>query len=97
MCVCEVDDCFKHLMIPGTYECPSGWTTEYSGWLMTGHFNHPGASTFVCVDFDAEVVAGEAANNDGAHLYHVQVACPTGIQCPPYEQDREVSCVVCTK
>ena len=64
---------------------------------MTGHYAHLGASTFVCVDFNAEVVPGEAANNDGALLYHVQVDCPYGIQCPPYDQRREVSCVVCTK
>ena len=42
---------------------------------MTGHFNYLGASTFVCVDFNAEVVPGEAANDDGALLYHVQVSC----------------------
>ena len=29
--VCEVDDRLKHLMMPGTYKCPSGWTTEYFG------------------------------------------------------------------
>ena len=85
------------IMIPGTYECPSGWTTEYFGWLMTGHFNYHGASTFVCVDFNAEVVPGEAANDDGALLDHVQVSCQHGMQCPPYDQRREVSCVVCTK
>ena len=95
--VCEVDNRSKHLMIPGTYECPSGWTTEYFGWLMTGHYNHPGASTFVCIDFDAELVEEQVANNNGALLYHVQVACAYGMQCPPYEQIREVSCVVCTK
>ena len=95
--VCEVDNRFKHLMIPGTYECPSGWTTEYFGWLMTGHYNQPGASTLVCVDFDAEAVPGEVGKGDGARLYHVQAACQTGIECPPYDFRREMSCVVCTK
>ena len=95
--VCEVDTRSKHLMIPGTYKCPEGWTTEYFGWLMTDHFNHPGASTFMCVDVSAEVIPGEARNTDGALLYHVQAACAYGIPCPPYDQRREVSCVVCTK
>ena len=95
--VCEVMTRSKHLMIPGTYECPKGWTTEYFGWLMTSANSNYGSSTFVCVDFNAEKVPGEAANNDGALLYHVQVDCEYGIQCPPYDQKREVSCVVCTK
>ena len=95
--VCEVMTRSKHLMIPGTYECPSGWTTEYFGWLMTSYFRNHGASTFVCVDFNAGVVPGEAANDNGALLYHVQTACSYGIQCPPYDRRKEVSCVVCTK
>ena len=95
--VCEVMTRSKHLMIPGTYECPKGWTTEYFGWLMTGNERNFGASTFVCVDFNAGLVPGEVANDNGALLYHVQVACAYGMQCPPYEQTREVSCVVCTK
>ena len=95
--VCDVDDRSRHLMIPGTYKCPSGWTTEYFGWLMTGHNNNPGRSTFVCVDFNAEFIPDEAKDDIGAHLYHVQAYCPSDIECPPYDQKKEVSCVVCTK
>ena len=64
---------------------------------MTGHNNNPGASTFVCVDFDAEFIPDEANDDIGAHLYHVQAYCPSDIECPPYDQEKEVSCVVCTK
>ena len=36
MCaVWEVSGGSKHLMVPGTYQCPTGWTQEYSGWLMS--------------------------------------------------------------
>ena len=33
--VCEVSTRSKHLMVPGTYQCPTGWTQEYSGWLTS--------------------------------------------------------------
>ena len=63
--VCEVSTRSKHIMVPGTYECPSGWLVEYSGWLMTGHYGHKGRHEFVCLDKDPETVPGEA-NNDSS-------------------------------
>ncbi len=50
----------------------------------------------ICVDKDQVSVPGTAANQDGALLYHVEVACP-GIQCPPYDPAKELNCVVCSK
>jgi hypothetical protein len=94
--VCHVSTRSTQIMVPGTYECPSGWSPEYSGWLMAEHHGHK-RNMFTCVDKDAEIVPGQGANNDGNLLYHVEADCGTGLPCPPYDQRREMSCVVCTK
>ena len=44
-------------MIPAWRHCPSQWTLEYTGYLMTEHYNHNSA-TYECVDKDAEAVPG---------------------------------------
>ena len=95
--VCHVSTRSSQIMVPGTYQCPSGWTPEYSGWLMGGHHAHKGRNMFTCIDKDAEVVPGEQAGNDGNLFYHVEVDCDVGIPCPPYDANKEMSCVVCTK
>ena len=50
--VCYVASRETVLMIPGTYICPSNWTREYYGYLMTErtHVAHKGRTTFECVD-----------------------------------------------
>ena len=40
----------SQIMIPGTNKCPSGWTREYKGHLMTSHYNHAHSSDYVCTD-----------------------------------------------
>ena len=95
--VCHVSTRSSQIMVPGTYKCPSGWTTEYSGWLMAAHHGHKGRNMFTCIDKDAEVVPGQGADNNGNLFYHVEANCGTGFPCPPYDQRREMSCVVCTK
>ena len=95
--VCHVSTRSSQIMVPGTYQCPSGWTSEYSGWLMADHYNHKGRNMFTCIDKDAEVIPGQQANNNGNLFYHIEVDCSTGIPCPPYDARKEMSCVVCTK
>ena len=95
--VCEVMTRSKHLMIPGTYECPSGWTTEYSGWLVSEYRGHKGRTMYVCLDKYPETVDGEQRDTNGALMYHVEVECNRGLPCPPYDDRKELSCVVCTK
>lgn len=52
---------------------------------------------FECMDHSPESLPGTAANIDGALFYHVEVKCTHGIPCPPYDAQKEVTCVVCTK
>ena len=82
-------------MIPAKTQCPSSWTLEYVGFLMTERYNHQ-RSVFNCVDKDAVSIPGEIANTNGALFYHVEATC-NGILCPPYDTQRELTCAVCTK
>ncbi|KXJ27293.1 Short-chain collagen C4 [Exaiptasia diaphana] len=84
------------LMIPATYKCPSGWTREYYGYLMTEHHGHKNNRAYICVDKDAEAVSGSKPSHNGALLYPVSGHCGS-LPCRPYRQDLELTCVVCTK
>ena len=82
--------------IPARLSCPSSWTREYYGYLMAN--SHGGYRTmFECIDQNPESVPGSLANTQGAFVHHVEVKCNDGIPCPPYNTQKEVTCVVCTK
>ena len=53
-------------------------------------------SMFECVDKNAQAIPGGAKNTDSALFYHVEIKC-VGLLCPPYDEQRELACVVCTK
>jgi len=96
--VCYVRSRGSQVMIPGTNKCPSGWTREYYGYLMTSHYDHAHPSEFVCVDVDAEVLPGSHRDTDGALLYVVEGNCGHAtLPCKPYIHGYELTCVVCTK
>ena len=48
--VCFVKSRGAMLMMPARNDCPSGWTEEYHGYLMTEHWNSPKQTDFICVD-----------------------------------------------
>ena len=93
--VCEVPRATQ-LMIPGRTSCPSGWTLEYNGYLMSHHFTD-NASDWLCIDATPEQ-RGTADVFGGHLLYPTEVECGA-LPCAPdaYVQDREVTCAVCTK
>ena len=87
----------KLFMLPARDECPTTWTLEYSGYLMTTHYAGSHYRTmYECVDKDPESISGSAANINGAVFYHVEATC-TGIPCGPYDTEKELTCAVCTK
>ena len=98
--VCYVSSRSNVVMIPAKSICPSSWTREYHGYLMTEWKGVPpnirGRTMFECVDKDQESVPGGAGNEDGVLFYHVEASC-TGLPCPPYNEEQELNCVVCTK
>ncbi|XP_068731429.1 short-chain collagen C4-like [Montipora capricornis] len=84
------------LMMPARNDCPSGWTKEYHGYLMTAYHGDKHSSDFICVDGDPEYVPGSGANKNGALLYPVEGVCGS-LPCLPYVSGRELTCAVCTK
>ena len=94
--VCFVESRGSMLMMPARNDCPSGWTEEYHGYLMTAYYNQKNQKDFICVDEDAEYVSGSGANKNGALLYSVEGQCGS-LPCGPYVSGRELTCAVCTK
>ena len=85
----------KLFMLPARDECPTTWTLEYSGYLMTEHRYHHRKS-FECVDKKPEFLQIPGAALIGAFFYHTEATC-NGIPCPPYDRQKELTCAVCTK
>ena len=95
--VCQATTRSSQIMIPGTYQCPTGWTREYYGYLMCESiFANRRTKTFICFDILAESIPGSANNTNPAVIYHVEAGC-NGLPCPPYNTQKELTCVVCTK
>ena len=97
--VCFVSTRVAVFMLPARTSCPTGWTREYYGYLMSGGSfwaDGRGRTSFECVDKDQESLPGSQAAIDGALLYHVEANC-NGLPCPPYNNYKELNCAVCTK
>ena len=96
--VCHVTTRETVLMIPAKTSCPSSWTREYEGYLMSQNRQNDNYRTmFECVDRDQRAVPGTETDTNGALFYHVEADCSTGLPCPPYSREQEVTCAVCTK
>ena len=96
--VCYASTRAAMIMVPAKTQCPSSWTKEYYGYLMTEweHQNHH-RSSFDCVDVNPGTVPGEIRHSDGLLFSYVTTTC-NGLQCPPYYvANRVMSCAVCTK
>ena len=98
--VCTVTNRQLMVMIPAKANCLTSWTREYYGYIMTSyHAVGQGRGRFECVDEDQESIPGSegsTANTNGFLFHHVEAACG-GIPCPPYDRNKELNCVVCTK
>ena len=93
--VCHVSTRAAVLMIPAWLHCPSQWTLEYTGYLMS-EYNAHSKATYECVDKGAESVPGSSADTNGGTFHHVEASC-NGLACPPYVAEKELTCAVCTK
>ncbi|XP_065914339.1 short-chain collagen C4-like isoform X3 [Dysidea avara] len=93
--VCYVTQHSTVYMVPAKYTCPSGWTREYYGYLMSERYSHH-PSQFTCIDVAFKSIVGSSANHDGMRFYFVEGRCGS-LPCPPYDNTRELSCAVCTK
>ncbi|KAL4238241.1 hypothetical protein ACF0H5_002954 [Mactra antiquata] len=86
----------EKIMIPARLDCYPGWTKEYSGYLMSSHYSDAAPSMYICVDKAVEAVVGGHGNQRGNLLHLVEGTCGS-LECPPYVNGRELTCVVCTK
>ena len=94
--VCEVSSRDKIVMIPAKATCPPSWTREYYGYIMAS-YREWSRSRFECVDEDQESIPGSAGSSTPEfRLQHVEAHC-SGLPCPPYDPQKELNCVVCTK
>ncbi len=91
--VCLVDDASETLMVPGTTNCPSGWTLRYWGYLMGNHYTQSKNET-VCVN-NSPLQTGVNSDCNGNLWYPTETEM--GSLFAGYVQNREVTCAVCTK
>ena len=92
--VCHVTTRGAMMMIPVKLTCPTSWTKEYSRYLMSQHKDDSSA-TFECVDSDPEAIPESGDDTYGGQRHH-EASC-NGFSCPPYDPEKELTCVVCTK
>ena len=93
--VCYVPTRNALYMIPGKYTCPSGWTREYFGFLMSEHHaNH--RSQFSCIDYSLTGVIRSSHYHNGFLFYPVE-GVRGSLPCPLYTGGKELSCAVRTK
>ena len=83
-------------VLPAKQTCPTGWTQEYFGFLMSERNTHSSSKEFICMDRNPESITGSYVDRQGA-LFHFQKAVCGSLPCPPYINRRELMCVVCTK
>ena len=96
--VCYVPTRTALYMIPAKYTCPTGWATEYYGYLMSERSKHPShnKSQFACIDQTMKTVIGSFQDLNGILFSPVEGRCGS-LPCPPYEETKELTCAVCTK
>ena len=92
--VCHVSNREAVVMIPARLTCPTNWTLEYTGYLMSERSNHRPA-TYECVDAMAEGIPNTEANLVGGLFYHVESSFNES-SFPSYDAEKELTCVVCT-
>ena len=85
------------MMMPAKLTCPSGWISEYIGYLMNDGRN-PSHSTNECVDQSPESIPGLNSNGNGLNLNSLHADCNNGFSCPPYSSaNKALTCVICSR
>lgn len=93
--LCHRKNSTTSVMIAGRRTCYSGWQLEYRGRIASNAYKYR-ASSYVCVDLNPDYIPGGERSNDHSVLYTTGIKCGS-IQCPPYHDNLEIFCVVCSK
>ena len=88
-------------MIPAKTQCPSNWSKEYQGYVMSAHSSNADPKEYLCVDENAETTSNSnSGDQNGARLFVVEARCGDSrygnLPCGPYISGDELACVVCT-
>ncbi|KAK3084748.1 hypothetical protein FSP39_018241 [Pinctada imbricata] len=94
--VCRSRSSVTSMMLPGRNRCYNTWKMQYSGYLATGNNNHPSSKDYICVDGNPDALVAGGHNDEGADFYSVTAVCGA-LACPPYTNDRRLTCAICTK
>ncbi|XP_063447271.1 uncharacterized protein LOC134726785 [Mytilus trossulus] len=93
--LCKSSNTASSVMIPGRKTCYAGWKEEYNGILASSAYSHA-PSPYICVDANPTYVKGDKGDNDDHLLYATAMRCGS-LHCPPYKDNVQVYCVVCSK
>ncbi|XP_062574939.1 short-chain collagen C4-like [Saccostrea cucullata] len=95
--VCSPINDASLLMIPGRNRCLPGWKEQYHGYLSANAVSHAHTTTYICVDENVEFMDAGSENDEHSFLmYGVRTHCGS-LKCPPYENGKPITCVVCSK
>ncbi|KAL8589956.1 hypothetical protein ACOMHN_024043 [Nucella lapillus] len=83
-------------MIPGTNVYSPGWHVDYEGFLIAGSYGQAGSTQYICVDSKMESRVGGDATLYGMAMYYTVTQCGS-LPCEPYENNKLVTCAVCSK
>lgn len=109
--VCESNQRLTQLMLPAKTRCPSSdWVLEYNGYLMAAPTQYTNAvlmkgeyyrTSYICVNKMFETFGQKPDDAwSGSGLYLTKAECVKGGKlgtCPPYDVNKALACVVCTK
>lgn len=97
--VCQIKQKNTAIMIPGTTVCPSGWRSEYHGYIMAQK-RYLKRTEYICVDHKPDLDPSTKNWGKGAFLHFVETRCGA-LPCRTskgnhYKANLELSCVVCS-
>ncbi|CAC5363173.1 unnamed protein product [Mytilus coruscus] len=72
-----------------------GWNSEYDGYLTSDHYTHNNKD-FACVDINPETLDNKNKDEHGILFQTLRTKCGS-LRCPPYTNEADVLCVVCSK
>ena len=94
--VCYATTRASLLMIPAKTTCPVDWTAEYEGYLMSEQNGSEMRGKYMCVDQSLGLHNADQPRHDRLSL--VEVKCDSHDQgCAPYQPNKKLSCIVCTR
>ena len=94
--VCHTDTKLVVFTIPAQYSCPSGWSMEYNGYLMTELERADRQRRHHMRGQRCWGNPGLEADMNDAVVYLMKASC-NGLPCPPYNSDMVLPCAVCSK